>query len=70
MSDIVIMGAGLGGMPMALEMRELAREQDRVMVVSDRDCSISCRPVPGWAGAGASRMTSRWFWHQCWTRPE
>ncbi|GGX55052.1 NAD(P)/FAD-dependent oxidoreductase [Saccharospirillum salsuginis] len=37
MADIVIMGAGLGGMPMAFEMKELAREEDRVIVVSDKD---------------------------------
>jgi len=37
MADIVIVGAGLGGMPMAFEMKEHAREQDRVIVVSDKD---------------------------------
>lgn len=51
MSDIVIMGAGLGGIPMALEMRELAREQDRVMVVSDRDF-FHFVPSNPWVGVG------------------
>jgi len=37
MADIVIIGAGLGGMPMAFEMRELAGKDDRVIVVSDKD---------------------------------
>jgi sulfide:quinone oxidoreductase len=37
MANIVILGAGLGGMPMAFEMRAMAREQDRVIMVSDRD---------------------------------
>lgn len=35
MAHIVIMGAGLGGMPMAFEMREIARPEDRVTVVSN-----------------------------------
>jgi sulfide:quinone oxidoreductase len=34
MAHIVVMGAGLGGMPMAYEMRENARPQDKVTVVS------------------------------------
>jgi len=33
-AHIVVMGAGLGGMPMAYEMRESARAQDKVTVVS------------------------------------
>jgi len=36
MADIIIMGAGIGGMTMAFEMRESARKEDRVIVVSDR----------------------------------
>jgi sulfide:quinone oxidoreductase len=35
MAHIVILGAGLGGMPMAYEMRELARRDDKVTVVSN-----------------------------------
>ena len=35
MAHIVILGAGLGGMPMAYEMRELARRDDRITVVSN-----------------------------------
>ena len=37
MANIVIMGAGLGGMPMAFEMKELARAEDTITVVSDKD---------------------------------
>jgi sulfide:quinone oxidoreductase len=33
MAHIVVMGAGLGGMPMAYEMKELLRKDDRVTVV-------------------------------------
>lgn len=36
MANIIIMGAGIGGMTMAFEMRENARKEDRVTVVSDR----------------------------------
>ncbi|WP_339066359.1 FAD/NAD(P)-binding oxidoreductase [Teredinibacter turnerae] len=37
MANIVVMGGGLGGLPMAYEMKDLAREGDTVTVVSDRD---------------------------------
>ena len=35
MAHIVILGAGIGGMPMAFEMKELARAGDTVTVISD-----------------------------------
>jgi sulfide:quinone oxidoreductase len=35
MAHIVIIGAGLGGMPMAYEMREFARKQDKVTVITN-----------------------------------
>ena len=35
MAHIVIIGAGIGGMPMAYEMRELARPDDVITVVSN-----------------------------------
>ena len=35
MAHIVILGAGIGGMPMAYEMRQLARKEDRVTVISN-----------------------------------
>jgi sulfide:quinone oxidoreductase len=34
-AHIVVLGAGLGGMPMAYEMRETARPQDQVTVISN-----------------------------------
>lgn len=36
MAHIIIIGAGLGGMPMAYEMRELLRNGDRLTVVSNQ----------------------------------
>ena len=35
MAHIVILGAGIGGMPMAYEMKALARAEDTVTVISD-----------------------------------
>ncbi len=35
MSHIVILGAGIGGMPMAYEMREFARPGDKITVISN-----------------------------------
>ncbi|MDP2829958.1 MAG: FAD/NAD(P)-binding oxidoreductase [Sulfuricellaceae bacterium] len=37
MAHIVILGSGIGGMPMAYEMREKLRSEDRVTVVSNTD---------------------------------
>ncbi len=37
MAEILIVGAGVGGMPMAYEMKALARAEDRITVVSDKD---------------------------------
>ena len=36
MAHIVILGAGLGGVPMALEMRKDARKDDRITVISEQ----------------------------------
>ena len=35
MAHIVILGAGIGGMPLAYEMKALARPGDKVTVISD-----------------------------------
>ena len=35
MAHIVILGAGIGGMPMAYEMRQLAKKEDRITVISN-----------------------------------
>ena len=37
MADIVVLGAGIGGLPMAYDMRKLARAEDKVIVVSNVD---------------------------------
>jgi sulfide:quinone oxidoreductase len=37
MADIVILGAGIGGLPMAYDMRKRARPDDKVIVVSNVD---------------------------------
>jgi len=37
MAEIVILGAGIGGLPMAYDMRKRARPQDKVIVVSNVD---------------------------------
>ena len=35
MAHVVIMGAGIGGLPAAFEMREALRKEDRITVVSN-----------------------------------
>ena len=37
MAHIVILGAGIGGLPMAYDMKRLARPQDKITVVSNVD---------------------------------
>ncbi len=49
MANIVILGAGVGGMPMAYEMKALAREQDTVTVVSDNPL-FQFTPSNPWVG--------------------
>ena len=37
MAHIVILGAGIGGLPMAYDMRKHARKEDRITVISNVD---------------------------------
>ena len=53
MAHIVILGAGLGGMPMAYEMRELARDATtRSPSSPTARASISCRAIRGSPSTG------------------
>ena len=49
MAHIVILGAGLGGMPMAYEMKALARKEDTVTVISDSSV-FQFTPSNPWVG--------------------
>ncbi|MDR3390657.1 MAG: FAD/NAD(P)-binding oxidoreductase [Sulfuriferula sp.] len=49
MAHIVILGAGIGGMPMAYEMKELARKEDTVTVISNTD-TFQFTPSNPWVG--------------------
>ena len=51
MAHIVILGAGLGGMPMAYEMRESARAQDKVTVIAE-DAKFHFVPSNPWVAVG------------------
>ncbi len=51
MADIVIMGAGIGGVPMAFEMKELARKEDTVTVISNNPY-FQFTPSNPWAAVG------------------
>lgn len=48
MAHIVILGAGIGGMPMAYEMKEIARKEDSVTVISNSE-SFQFTPSNPWA---------------------
>jgi sulfide:quinone oxidoreductase len=37
MARVIVLGAGLGGIPMAYELKEELRKEDKVTVVSDKD---------------------------------
>ena len=37
MAHIVVLGAGIGGLPMAYEMKEAARKEDKITVISNTD---------------------------------
>ncbi|MBX3686842.1 MAG: NAD(P)/FAD-dependent oxidoreductase, partial [Rhodocyclaceae bacterium] len=47
MAHIVIIGAGIGGLPMAYEMRDIARSEDRITVVS-KDAKFHFVPSNPW----------------------
>jgi sulfide:quinone oxidoreductase len=49
MAHIVIMGAGIGGMPAAYEMQEKIRKGDKVTVISDRE-NFQFTPSNPWMG--------------------
>ncbi|MDA8390971.1 MAG: FAD/NAD(P)-binding oxidoreductase [Gammaproteobacteria bacterium] len=49
MAHIVILGAGIGGLPMAYEMKELARKEDTITVISDNPY-FQFTPSNPWAG--------------------
>ena len=49
MAHVVIIGGGTGGLPMAYEMADLARPEDRVTVVSDR-ARFQVRAPSPWGG--------------------
>lgn len=51
MATIVILGAGLGGVMTAYEMREKARKEDRVIVVSERP-TFQFTPSNPWVAVG------------------
>ena len=51
MAHIVILGAGLGGIPMALEMRAHARKEDRVTVINKSD-DYTFVPSNPWLAVG------------------
>ncbi len=49
MAHIVIIGAGIGGMPLAYEMKEAVRAEDRVTVISNTD-TFHFVPSNPWVG--------------------
>jgi sulfide:quinone oxidoreductase len=59
MAHVVVMGAGLGGLPMAYEMKELLRREDRLTVVGLGDkyhfvpsnpwVAVHCEFAGGWS---------------------
>ena len=51
MAHIVILGAGLGGVVMAYEMREAARKQDKITVISERE-TFQFTPSNPWVAVG------------------
>ena len=48
MAHILIMGAGLGGVVMAYEMKDLLGLHDKLTVVTKDRSIISCRRIRGW----------------------
>lgn len=51
MAEIVIMGAGIGGVPMAFDMKLEKRREDNITVISDKDY-FQFTPSNPWAAVG------------------
>lgn len=51
MAEIVIMGAGIGGVPMAFDMKQEKRREDNITVISDKDY-FQFTPSNPWAAVG------------------
>ncbi|MCA8868705.1 MAG: FAD-dependent oxidoreductase [Rhodobacteraceae bacterium] len=51
MADIIILGAGIGGLPMAYEMKKAMRPEDRITVISNLPY-FQFTPSNPWAGVG------------------
>jgi sulfide:quinone oxidoreductase len=51
MAHVVILGAGLGGVPMAYEMKDQLRKEDRLTVISNSD-SFQFMPSNPWVAVG------------------
>jgi sulfide:quinone oxidoreductase len=51
MADIVILGAGIGGLPMAFDMKAAKRKEDRITVISNTPY-FQFTPSNPWAGVG------------------
>ena len=49
MAHIVIMGAGIGGLPLAYEMQEKTRKEDKVTVISNSE-TFHFVPSNPWVG--------------------
>ncbi|MDA8231200.1 MAG: FAD-dependent oxidoreductase [Magnetospirillum sp.] len=51
MSEVVVLGAGLGGVPMALELKASLREADRITIIGDSP-AFSFVPSNPWVAVG------------------
>jgi sulfide:quinone oxidoreductase len=56
MVQVVVLGAGLGGMPMAIELRERLAPTDRVTVISDRE-AFQFTPSNPWVAVNWHKPT-------------
>jgi len=59
MSNIVVLGAGTGGMPAADELREKLGREHRITVVNSVDYFQFVPSKPGWPWAGGNARRSR-----------
>ncbi len=65
MKKVVVIGAGIGGLPMAFELRDLLRRKAEITVVSDSDWFHFVPSNPGSPCAGGKPTTSRFTSRPC-----
>ncbi len=63
-ADIVVLGAGLGGISMVFDLKAELGKSHRITLINKTESFQFTPPTRGSASAGAKRVTSRSSWRR------